>query len=431
MNLFKKLFNWNRKERNEELLEVIKRLNALEQKLEEKVIVKNRIKIGSNTIVVLSDGKTFTCDDPNNEFYHFCEKAINIKAIEIFYNSFNKEEEEDKIIEDDLLILRNNPDFIIKNEKVYLVGIDIPIPDAIVAEIIVNREKIEASNKEEFDDYYNRIILFWAKLSNSPVKYRDYIMTYCINNDIRLSPTGNLIAYRKVVEWENEVKGVVNTELQDFVNEEYYKIVKKWKKKASDYNVYNVYNDNSYLLVHKDRQNHGYNNYVGNLANLKNEPSKKENVQLYTSQHDKGKYRFTIPGLYKINKEEVDVNAGNCHSGGLHAASVNFNYSGYGDTAVVVLINPAKCIFVTPNSENKKFRVSEMYIACINPNSQDVHIDEKLIEEADRVYNDMTIEELKRSSLKELSIDESHKPETSEIDVKNIVEILKNRTITI
>jgi hypothetical protein len=441
MNLFKKLFSWNRKERDEKYEEISKRLGIIEEQTKEKKqLYRSRIKVGNNTIVVFNNGDTLSCEDKDNLFYNYCPIAIDESDIRLYYHSFvNKEEiQEQKVIEMDLLILRNNSDFVINGNKVYLKGINIPIPDAIVAEIIVNRENVEASNKEEFDDYYNRIIMFWAKLANSPVKDRDNVMTYCINNDIRLSKTGNIIAYRRVVKWDTKEEEL-NTELQDFVNEEYYKIVKKWKKKASDYAVYDSIDFKGYKLIALNKIatksfqdiNH---NIIGNLADLKAEGCEKEVVQLYTSWHDSGKYVFSIPSLYKIDSNEVDVNVDNCHSGGLHGASVSYNYISYGDTPVVVLINPAKCIMVTPNYEKEKFRVSEMYIACINPNEHGVHINEALIEEADKVYNDMTIEELKQAfaskSMETLSIEENV-PETSLVDVKNIVEILSKRIINL
>jgi hypothetical protein len=283
--------------------------------------------------------------------------------------------------------------------------------------------------------------MFWAKLANSPVKDRNNVMTYCINNDIRLSKTGNLIAYRRVVKWYTIKE--LNVELQDFVNESYNKITKVWKKKTKDYEIWRNFDDiTDYKLVKEGYFNRNTNvgdedksySYVGNLADLKAEGCEKQTLQLYTSWHDKGKYTFTIPSLYKINKDDINVNLNVCHGSGLHSSSVNFRYDSYGDTPVVTLINPAKCIFVNPSDDRGKFRVSEMYIACINPNEHGVHIDESLIEEADKIYNDMTIEELKQAfsskSMETLSIEENV-PETSLVDVKNIVEILKNRTVTI
>ena len=437
MNIFKQLFNWNRKERDEKYEEISRRLNVLQERTDEltkekKQVYRTRMKVGNNTLVVFNNGDTLSCEDKDNLFYNQCAYAIDEQDIRLsFYSFVNKvdDEKEERVTKRDLLILRENPDFVINGDKVYLKGINVPIPDAIVAEIVVNRENVESSNKEQLDDYYNRIIMFWAKLANSPVKDRDNVMTYCLSNDIRISKTGNLIAYRRVVKWD--VKSEIDAELQDFVNEEYYKITKTWKKKASDYNV-GKDSDNSYSLYH-NKQSKNW-EFVGNLADLKAQGCEKEVVQLYTSKHNKGNYVFTIPGLYKISEDEVDVNAGNCNSGGLHAASVSYDYGYYGDTPVVTLINPAKCIFVTPTYETQKFRVSEMYIACINPNEHGVHIDENFIEEADRTYNDMTIEELKQAfnskSMQTLSIEENV-PETSLVDVKNIIEVLKNRTVTI
>jgi|694.fasta_scaffold00478_49 hypothetical protein len=456
MNFFKKLFDFGREERKE----ILSKLKNLENKmnngnstnsafigdinkLEQKPYSAIR-QVDKTVIVVLYDEENpiLTATDVPDTFYDNVKMLKTKREVKDFFNSFNyKEEVKDKdlpkITKDDFYVLRNNPDFVILGNRVELNGIHVPIPDVVLAEIISNREErilCDESLKEQYDkldDYYNRLIYFWCWLANNPIQDRDDVLRYCINNDIRISPMGNIIAYRRVVSWKDEVEEVFNVELQDFVNEEYYKIVKKWKKKASDYNVYN---DNPFVLVHVNKQNHGYNNYVGNLADLKAQGCEKEVVQLYTSWHDKGKYVFPIPSLYKINSDEVDLNADNCHSGGIHNCSVHYDYSSYGDTPVVTLVNPAKCIMVTPTYEKQKFRVSEMYIACINPNEQGVHIDEKLLEEADRVYSDMGIEELKEAwknkSLDTFSI-EDEVPETSLKDVQNIITILQNRIITI
>ena len=102
-------------------------------------------------------------------------------------------------------------------------------------------------------------------------------------------------------------------------------------------------------------------------------------VQLYSSQHSYGKYTFAIGDIYKSEEGDIDVDAGQCHSGGLHFASVNYDYSGYVSTPIVVLINPAKTITI-PLNETAKGRTTEMKIACLNPNDRGVHIDYELLQ---------------------------------------------------
>lgn len=447
MNLFKKLFNWNRKERDEKLEILSKKLDVVIKHQENEKCVKNRIKVGTNTVIVFNDGNSLTCDDPDNTFYDYCGVETNRDYIDFAYNlHVNKEEKKQSevILEKDFLILQNNPDFVINGKKVYLSGINIPISDDILAEFIVNREEYLAKSPsfnmsdreqlEKLDDYYNRLIFFWAKLANSPVKDRDNVMTFLRDNDVRISKYGNIIAYRNVVTWKKEeVNPVMNVKLQDFVNEEYNKIVKKWKKKASDYTV--GYNQKEYKLFKNGQIADIEWVNCGNLADLKAQGCEiKEEIQLYTSFHNRGKYVFPIPSLYKIDESEIDPNTENCSSGGIHAAHCHWNYTGFGDSPVVVLVNPAKSLYV-PKYDSGKFRTTEMYIACINPNEHGHHIDESLIEEADKIYNDMTVEQLKEAfaskSMETLSIDDENVPETSLKDVSNIISILSERVVNI
>ena len=70
MEFFKKLFNWNRKERDEQLQEINKRLGVIEEQTKEKKqLYRTRMKVGTNTIVVFNNGDTLTCEDKDNNFY--------------------------------------------------------------------------------------------------------------------------------------------------------------------------------------------------------------------------------------------------------------------------------------------------------------------------------------------------------------------------
>lgn len=445
---FKKLFSWNRKERDEKLNELSKKLDVVTEKLnkKEESIVRNRIKVGTNTVVVFQNGDSLNCEDPDNKFYNYCGISNDRQDINFVYNSIvNKEQNQIKgvITKDDLLILRNNKDFEIQGDKVYLDGIKIAIPDNILAEFISNREERSLCDSslieeaDEFDDMYNRLIFFWAKLANSPVKDRDNVMTFLRDNDVRISKYGNIIAYRRVVSLPNKNKKR-DINLQKFVEESLNK-VKRWKKSAENYVVYKSEDFEGYKITtestvskyHFQSRNHSI---IGKLSDIKNFEIEVEGKQLYTSSHNQGKYVFPIPSLYKLVDEEPNPNVRSCASNGLHNAAVSYNYSGFGDIPVVTLVNPAKAIAV-PINETGKFRTSEMYIACINPNKHGVHIDESLIEEADRIYNDMTVEQLKEAfaskSLETLSIDDEHVPETSLKDVQNIVQILSNRVVNL
>jgi hypothetical protein len=108
---------------------------------------------------------------------------------------------------------------------------------------------------------------------------------------------------------------------------------------------------------------------------------------------------------------------------------VDYDYSGYGDTPVVVLVNPAKTITI-PRGEISKGRTVEMKVALLNPNGHGVHIDEDLIEAADQEYNTHTLEQLQQvletKTWDALEID-GEVPNISLKDVARIKEMLQQR----
>jgi hypothetical protein len=99
---------------------------------------------------------------------------------------------------------------------------------------------------------------------------------------------------------------------------------------------------------------------------------------------------------------------------------------------IITLINPSKTICV-PLNETGKFRTTEMFIACVNPNEHGVHIDEELIKEADEKYHQFSIEQL-NSAIRDKSFEKiSIQDEIPEITFSNLKEITTqlNRIVNI
>lgn len=368
-----------------------------------------------------------------------------IKEVEV-----EKEEKlSEENVKDALELLRNNKDFEIIGQDIYLSGISVKLPDVIISSFMEILEKKQyysikssvadgdSEDLNELEKAYESLKYFWCKLVNSPIKDRDNVLLFCKKNDIRLSPLGAIIAYRRVIKLPLIE---TNNILDAFVKENYEKIVKRWKKSAKDYEVFRDIDGNKELKLFKK-------NYftkhvedltyecVGSLDSLLKDIKEDSSVQLYTSSHNKGKYTFTIPGFYKLIDEEPNPNVNNCSSGGLHFGSKDFNFTGYGDTKVCVLIDPSKAIYV-PLSESGKARTSEMFITCIF--NQEGHIDEKLIEKADIEYNQYTIDQLKKAvegkTFDNFSIKTSKKlliPEATLLDMEKVIKLLENKVINI
>lgn len=422
--------------------EIQNKIDAIKQ---EKVY-KNLYFAGNNITVVLQDGDTLMAECDVKQYEQVKNAKTKEEIVNILYPPKVDEKQEYIIPKNDLAILEVNDDFEVVGTQVFLKPCKLPLPEIVKSTFIEIREKILAKHSSfhpeysvldiiELEQQYESLKMFWYKLSTSPLeKCRESVLKFVKDNDVRISKTGNLIAYRRVVKWK---QNVLNTELQDFVNEEYYKITKSWKKKASNYAVYNSIDFEGYKLIALNKiasksfqdTNH---DIIGNLADLKAQGCE-EQKDVYTSWHNSGKYVFSIGDVYKLEGEEPDDSLGNCSSNGLHSAAVDWDYSEFGDVAIVTLINPSKTIFV-PSSDSGKFRCSEMKIACLNPNPHGVHIDESLIEQADNEYNDYTIEQLeeavKTKSFENLSV-QDNVPSVSLPDLKQIISVLQQKVVNI
>ena len=431
-------------------------VEAKQEIVKEEKPCKNKIIYNVNT----GNVNVITCDGSNYQGYDISPETVELlkdaeDAIIIQLLSPKKEEvivnetegkiekEEKELVSHFLDIFDGVDDFEVVGDSVYFKGIkSVEIPSVIVArfiEILENGKSVYGSIMTEMTDEYQSLKAFTAKLLTSPREESiQQVLKFCRHNDMKISKKGNIIAYRRVREY-TDVSMPDNLELVAFVKESIDK-VKKWKKSPKNYEIYTSDDFEGYDIIETSKiyqksfqdRNHSI---IGNLFDLYNNQSvlKPETTKLYSSQHDYGKYQFAIGDVYKADENDIDVDAGQCHSGGLHFASVNYNYTGYGEIPVVVLINPAKTITI-PLNELAKGRTTEMKIACVNPNEHGVHIDEALIEQADEEYDEYTLEELQQvisqKTLKPLSVEEEVTV-LSIPEVVNIREILSRRVISI
>ena len=332
-------------------------------------------------------------------------------------------------------ILSEIDDFEVVGEDVFLKGVkSIAIPSSIVAEFIrivsemdKNREKdygLEYISKDaDLGEEYNSLLMFTYKLLLNPLKEsREQLLNFVKKNDVKITSYGNLVLYRACWEAKSESDALVK-----FVAKEYLKI-KSWKKSPKNYEVFD---DNGLVIIQREKR-HDYNNHKGNLAELYSKlPEMQSKGKQYYSDH--GKKKIVIGDIYKIDDSEVNLNANVCAAGGLHCASYDYNYSGFGDTNLIVLVNPSKTITV-PTYDFSKMRVSEMMIVGINPNERGIHIDEGFYSNLDENYHNYSLEVL-QEALKNKSFEPiSVSTEVTELSIKevaNVTDLLRNRIVEI
>lgn len=297
----------------------------VEVKLQTEDCINNKLIYNVNNksvIVITCNGDKFEGNNVEKEQLEQLRTANISEIINILTPKQEVNLTEKEIVSNFLEVFKDSEDFDVVGKELYFKGIKtIPIPTLITARFV---ELVESLNnlkvpyitevEERLKEEYNSLKMFTLKLLTSPRKESiEQVLSFCKHNDLRISKLGNIIAYRRVNEFK-ETRGYLDKELLSFVLESFKK-VKTWKKGIKNYEIFN---DNGLILHQKDKK-HDYNNHIGNLYDLYNNQSvlKEETVQLYTSQHSAGKYTFAIGDVYKSDENDIDVDAGQCHSGGL------------------------------------------------------------------------------------------------------------------
>lgn len=410
----------------------------------------NIIYSAGNVTVVFPDGTVLDKVNVDKQFFdkiRNCNTQVDIENLMIDtsvpppppQNEDHKYEtqEERQMVTDNLDVIRNHKDFVVCGDVVTLKGVNLPIPAIILASFIEILEKQESVaeamrvGKENYDflvtdeealfEQYRALKMFWLKLALNPLaKSREDLLVFCRKNDVRITTNGNLILYRRIVS-----KSGADTKYVAFVSQSYYSL----KRRGQDTRQYAIGKraDGSYYYVNLDTEQFNPDELIGNLHVLYYELPDFEN-NTYTAYWD-NKVTIKIGGIYSIPDDKINLNNSICAAGGLHAACVNYNYSGYGDVPVVVLVNPSKAITV-PLGETGKLRTTEMFVACVNHKPQGEHFDDSALSAFDDEYHDLTLAQLEEAantkSFAGISI-QQETPNISLVELANIKDMLKGR----
>lgn len=392
----------------------LKKEQEIKQKLYKKLMI-----IDKTVIVTLHDGTLFSNSEGGKEFYEKVKNCYTVDSIiELFLpkepiviNTREIETKQEKeLVRREWSCLENHADFEVKNGEIYLKKLSMPLPAVIVAAFIEIVEKMNHAwveplyDGKEYEDLmtqYTSLKLFTLKLALNPIQSsREDALKFIRNQNIRITSLGNLIMYRGIVS-----VGESNKELSKFVSTEYFKI-KKWKKSPANYFVYLCSNDvdsyTEYILGTSigdpKVQNYNLQEEIGNLQELYNNLGSLEENR-YTDAHTHS-MDIRIGEVYSIPEEEVDVDSREDCGAGLHSGSREFGIGSFGDTKVLVLVNPAK-IRSVPIYDGNKMRSSEMFIAAVIEEKDGKYMDEDVdIVHFDEEYHAYSLEEL-QDALKE------------------------------
>lgn len=454
MKLIEKFKNWFTSSKIEELEKKIAEIQKGQQTVSKvgvaHPIVTSLIKkciynvSTKNIDIVFTDGDVISAVVESNIYEQIRNTSSKEDVLQLLTpnnvkgSDYDIDKNDEKFIKEQITpivdILSDVQDFKVVNTDVFLKGVNsISIPSSIVAEFIRlvseiqdlqdnSSELIAYEQLDKLKEEYDSLLMFTYKLLLNPLKdSREQLLNFIKKNDIKITSYGNLVLYRAC--WESKTE---DTELVRFVAKEYLKI-KAWKKSPKNYEV--VEDEKGLRCVSFGEV---HESYKGNLAELYSKlPEMQSKGKQYYSDH--GKKKIVIGDIYKIDDKDVNLDANVCAAGGLHCASYDYDYSGFGDTNLIVLVNPSKTITV-PTYDFSKMRVSEMMIVGINPNERGVHIDDAFYSNLDENYHDYSIDELqeafKNKSFEPISVS-TEVTELSLTEVVNITDILKNRIVEV
>lgn len=396
---------------------------------------KNIFYSNRNLTVILQNGTMLSKANVPVELLNQVESAGSEDIIKLLFVDVTEPKvvktgietrEERELVSKNLGVLRKSPDFVIKGEEVSLKGVNLAMPAPVIASFIELYER-DAATKDEANTYLEQVQalkMFWLKLALNPLpQSREDLLVFVRKNDIRITRNGNLILYRRIVTKEG-----ADTQFVTFVTQNYYKI----KKEGFDTRQFAIakVGDGYSLIDLNEYDGTGEVPFVNLQIAYLELPTYDTNT--FTSAHD-SKVEIKLGGVYSIPDDKINLNNSICAAGGLHAAAVDYNYSGFGDMPVVVLVNPSKAITV-PLNETGKLRTTEMFIACVNDKPLGTHFDEDALSAFDSEYHDVALSQLeeaaKAKSFEALSV-QDEVPAVSLVDLNTIKEMLRNRIRTV
>lgn len=301
-------------------------------------------QVGNNLNIVFNQERfTINKNDVNLDFLYkvaflynqnssnYLENKLN-KIFDVFLKRKDSTKEENKkrrqerkILDNKLKQLTKNTSWNVKEGKI-LLGKNFYLPTEFVNYLQKARE-----NGEDISAYKN----FIEKLANNPVEHvRNNFFTYMQNCELKLTPTGNIIAYRYVKTLDGEE---YNLEEVKEITQLYFKY-KIQKKSPSKYE-------------YKGKNLQECFDSLGNV---------------FTDNYTK-KQKYKIGDIISMPIEDADLSENTC-SRGFHFT----NYKGldqlpynFGKVLVLGIINPSKIVSIPLKDSYPKFRCIEWYFAGV------------------------------------------------------------------
>lgn len=311
--------------------------------------------------------------------------------------------------------------FEVVENSLYVKGIRISTPELLIREIMKAQE-------ESNTDRLNALINFWKLCALNPdPRARFDLFKFLKNHNLRLTNSGNFVAYRTVNTYKSG-----DAKLEKFVTQEYLK-VKRWKKSPKNYNVHNESKGGYFVMGLSKTEHQGKEDksFVGNLDELyQNIGEVAGNV--YTDAHT-GTFRIRIGEPVTMDRDKIDPDPNNSCSYGLHLGNLDFmksNMGYFGKVGIVCLVNP-KDVTSVPEYDSGKMRACKYLPIAVAELDQNGHIIDVDVDTFDLELAQNTAEELEAmknlssTALEEYKKHEFIAPEVNFNMITNILDTVK------
>lgn len=244
--------------------------------------------------------------------------------------------------------------FEVRGNALYRKGINLSMPEQLALEFVSTYDKFlnanlsyevdfeETSPFQALDNFW-----MWCALNPNP-QSREDLFRFLTQHEIKITNQGMFLAYRRVVSTNSSNR---SKDLISFISNKYIQVKTKWKKNTANYEVHEL--NNHFELRHVEINSDTEDTFVGNLQELYLDlPNMTE--QQFTDAHTHTMdYRIGMEA--RIPRHEGNQSNQVTCSRGLHVASKAYNYAGFGDTAIMVAVNPMDVLAV-PQGEDGKLR---------------------------------------------------------------------------
>jgi hypothetical protein len=333
------------------------------------------LKIGNNLTVMTDDGSIITTNNCTDELFqrvHSLYEQGDIESIKRLLVPELSNEEARFAAKKEMVATINDlaseyPNlFKVNGTALYRTGIELSIPEDLAIEYVqaYNQFKKQDFNFDTLENFkaFKSLDNFWmwCALNPNPASRED-LFRFLKHHGMPITSQGMFLAYRRVV----SLNQTAAKDLIEFVSNSYVKVKTIWRMDPANYYVISK-NGQYHIAPVVDGD------VVGKLDRLYDELSNQE--QQFTDNHTRSMdYRIGVEA--RIERHEGNQSNQVSCSRGLHVASKAYDYSGFGDTPILVVVNPMDVLAV-PQGEDGKLRTCAFTpIAVLEDNDENSLLD--------------------------------------------------------